>query len=263
MHVTARAVLASTLLSSALGAQDSMRVGFFRKGDGKIALAAVAATVAAAAFDERIARWTRQPGVQGDSGRHDAIKAVTVVNEMPLTVAAVLTYGIGRLSGSPTIADVGLHLTEALVTTELVAEGMRVAIGRVRPRASQSDAFSFGPGKGFSQFEYRAFPSLHAAVAFTTAAVLSQEIRMRNPSASKYATPLLYTAAMIPGLTRLYLDQHWASDVVAGTILGAYIGTRVVQYTHGRRTRIDRALLGMTVAPDGHGGTNVGLQRRF
>jgi membrane-associated phospholipid phosphatase len=59
---------------------------------------------------------------------------------------------------------------------------------------------------------------------------------------------------MIPGVTRMYLDQHWASDVVAGTFVGLLIGTKVVHYAHSHRTsRVDRALLGLVVVPDGRG----------
>jgi membrane-associated phospholipid phosphatase len=86
-------------------------------------------------------------------------------------------------------------------------------------------------------------------VAFATASALAEEMRLRGVRARRWATPLLYTAAMIPGLTRIYLDQHWASDVLAGTAVGAFLGARVVQYAHGRRTRIDRILLPNIIIP--------------
>jgi len=256
-----RTTLVIVMLVPALAAaQDTTsHSGFFRKRDLVLTGIAVAATAGLSAFDTRIARWTQQPSVQGDSARHNAIKKVTVVNEMPLTVAAVATYGIGKLTHSPTVADVGLHLTESLVVTEALSEGVRIALGRARPRASATDPYNFRPGKGFTQFEYRAFPSLHAAVAFATAASLVEEIRLRKPSASKYATPLLYAAATIPGFTRLYLDQHWASDVLAGSFVGALLGTRIVQHAHGHRTWIDKALLGATITADPQGGVRVGF----
>jgi membrane-associated phospholipid phosphatase len=237
-------LLLSLATASAAAQEAAKDSSFFKKGDGKKTVAVVAATVALSAFDVRIARWSRQPRIQGDTGRHDLVKSVTVVNEMPLTVAAVLTYGVGRLAGSHTIADVGLHWTESLVATTAVAEVIRVGLGRERPRASPDDQYAFGPGKGLTRFENRAFPSLHAAVAFATAATLTDEVRLRRPGAARYVGPLLYGAAMIPGLTRVYLDQHWASDVVAGTFAGALIGRRMVRYGHGHRTRLDRWLLG-------------------
>lgn len=222
---------------------------FARPGDLRLAAAAVAATAGIAYFDERIARFSRRPAVQGDSARADLVRAATVVNEVPLTIAAVATWGVGRLAGWRTVADVGLHVTESLLATEITAELLRAAIGRVRPTSSNDDAFVFSPGKGLTSFEHRAFPSLHAAVAFATAGSLAEELRMRKPGAARYIAPALYGAAMIPGLTRLYLDKHWASDVLAGSVLGAYLGTRVTRYAHGRRTRLDEILLGARVLP--------------
>jgi len=209
-------------------------------------------------FDLRIAHWARSDDVQGDSTRHDRISTATRVNETPLTIAAFATWGIGRLAHSETTADVGLHTFEALVLTTGISEVLRGTIGRTRPREAPEDPFLFKPGKGFTQFETRSYPSLHTAAAFATATALVGEIRVRRPEATKWAAPLLYTAAMVPGLTRIYLDQHWASDVVAGGFVGALLGSRVVSYAHShRRNRLDRVLLAVNVVPDGYGGTLV------
>ena len=63
---------------------------------------------------------------------------------------------------------------------------------------------------------------------------------------------------MIPGLTRVYLDQHWASDIVSGAFVGTMIGRRVVHYAHTHKpTKLDRTLLGVSLAPDVRGGFSV------
>ncbi len=240
--------------SASHGAQKT----FFVKRDLVASGIALAASVAVSSFDLRIAHWARSEGVQGDSTRHDRVSTATRVNETPLTIAAFATWGIGRLAHSETTADIGLHTFEALVLTTGISEVLRGTIGRTRPREAPEDPFLFKPGKGFSQFETRSYPSLHTAAAFATATALVGEIHLRRPEATKWAAPLLYTAAMVPGLTRIYLDQHWASDIVAGGFVGALLGSRVVSYAHShRRNRIDRALLAVNVVPDGHGRTLV------
>src|SRR5436190_3715820 len=161
-------VLTTSLSTAALLAQstgsatDSNRVNktFFTRRDALWTAGAVLGTVALSQFDEKIARWARSPGVQDGQSRHDLVDALTHVNETPLTIAAVLTYGVGRLSGSRTVTDIGLHATEAMVLTDVTSELIRGPIGRARPRISQDDAFKFSFGKGFTDFGYRAFPSL-------------------------------------------------------------------------------------------------------
>ena len=237
----------AALSSAALQQQrdDSL---FWRSRDAKLAIAGAIATVAIAPFDERIARWARSAGVQGDSSRHDLVKTATVINEVPLTLAAVTTYAVGRLSHNRTVTDVGAHLTESLVGTVALEEIVRISLGRARPHESPDNAFKFRPFLGLSRFEYRSFPSLHAAVAFATASTLSEEMRLRDASERAWLSPLLYFAASIPGFTRVYLDQHWASDIVSGSVVGAILGAGVVRYSHARHTRVDRWLIPNSVA---------------
>jgi membrane-associated phospholipid phosphatase len=56
----------------------------------------------------------------------------------------------------------------------------------------------------------------------------------------------------------MYLDQHWASDVVAGAFTGTILGAKMVRYAHGhRKNRLDRWMLGTTITPDPRGGVLV------
>jgi membrane-associated phospholipid phosphatase len=236
---------------------------FFVKRDLAASGIAIAGSAAVSAFDLRIAHLARSSGVQGDSSRHDLVEELTRANETPMMLAALATYGVGRVAGWHTTADVGLHTLEALVLTTGVSQVVRGLVSRTRPRASLEDPFVFKPFTGFSTFETRSYPSLHAAASFAAATALVGEIRLRRPSALKVAAPLLYTAALVPPVTRLYLDQHWMSDIVAGAFLGTLLGSRVVSYAHShRRTRLDEALLAVGAMPDGFGGVMVVVDLR-
>ena len=123
---------------------------------------------------------------------------------------------------------------------------------------SPTDPYNFSFGAGFTDFAKRSYPSIHSAVAFATASVLTGELHERHPGAVPFVAPVLFAAAIVPGATRMYLDQHWASDVVAGAFLGTLLGTRVVTYAYSHRpSKLERALLAVTVVPDGHGGVLI------
>lgn len=245
---------AASAVSAATRERETQKT-FFVKRDLVASGIALAGSAALSAFDLRIARWSRSTGVQGDSSRRDVVEQLTRVNETPIMLAALATYGVGRVAGLHTTADVGLHTLEAVVLTTGVSQVVRGVVGRTRPRVSLEDPFRFKPFTGFSGFETRSFPSLHTAASFAAATALVGEIHERRPAAVKIAAPLLYVAATVPPLTRIYLDQHWASDLVAGAFVGTLLGSRVVRYAHSHRpTRLDRALLAVSAAPDGRGG---------
>lgn len=68
---------------------------------------------------------------------------------------------------------------------------------------------------------YHAFPSGHTTTAFA----LATSISFHYPKYSKLA----YTLAALVGISRLYEDKHWFSDVVAGAGVG-YISAKIVEY---------------------------------
>jgi len=43
---------------------------------------------------------------------------------------------------------------------------------------------------------------------------------------------VFYGGATLMGLSRIYNNQHWASDVLGGAAIGTLIGVKVVKYTH-------------------------------
>jgi membrane-associated phospholipid phosphatase len=72
--------------------------------------------------------------------------------------------------------------------------------------------------------------------------------------------PVLFAAGLLPGLVRIQLDQHWATDVAAGAFMGVFAGYKVVSYSHAHPDNVfDRTLLKMSVAPAPHGGMFIGF----
>lgn len=264
--LTVSAAISASLPATAIAQDrnapiDSTHVSktFFTRRDAYWALGALAVTAGVSYYDKKVANWSQEPSVQGSQSRRDFFNATTHVNETPLTLAALATYVVGRVGRMNTVTDVGLHMTEAMVLTDVTSELIRGPVGRARPRVSQNDQYNFSFGKGFTVFANRSFPSLHSASAFAFASSLTAEIHERNSTAAWVVGPVLYSAAMIPGATRVYLNQHWASDIVSGAFVGTLFGVKVVHYAHThRRTKLDRILLGTNFSVDPHGGMFVG-----
>jgi membrane-associated phospholipid phosphatase len=262
-QVTVRLLLALTALigaTSSLPAQApeprSTDTRLFTRRDAAAAGIATAATLVVAAFDRSIAENLSDPqGRFQRSGFLDArAKNFNYINEQTLTVGALALYGIGRVSRSPTLADMSFHAAEAVATASLVSQVIRLPIGRERPLVEGNRGarpFVFRPFKGTpftgpNSRHYRAFPSIHSASGFAAAAALSGEVAQRWPDARWYVSPLLYSLAATPGLSRMYMNQHWASDVIMGAFIGVVAGQKVVRYNHTTNplNKVNRFFLG-------------------
>ncbi|MEP6991364.1 MAG: phosphatase PAP2 family protein [bacterium] len=235
---------------------------------------ALAATGVLSYFDPQIARAAQRSrrfdpgtGAQLDGLSRWSTK-ISKVNETTLTLGGIVVYGAGRLFHAPTVTDVALHATESVVLASLASQLIRGPLGRTRPYVSHdSDQYKFKPGRGFfgdSSFDYRAFPSIHTSSSMAVATVLTMEINRRHPDATPYAAPLLYAAGMLPGLARIKLDQHWASDVLGGAFMGVLSGYKVVSYSHAHPNNwFDRTLLTASVVPESDGRMVVMLSPTF
>ena len=86
------------------------------------------------------------------------------------------------------------------ITAAAIVQPMKRIIGRERPNKS----------------DFHSFPSGHTSTAFVAAELLQQEYGHYSPwiSAAGYAT------AAATGYLRLYNNQHWLGDVMAGAAIG-------------------------------------------
>ena len=101
---------------------------------------------------------------------------------------------------------------ESQLFTEPLVGLTKFAVGRARPDAGEGTQ-SYDPFEGFD----KSFPSSHAARTFAVAAVFADAYPQPIPF-------LVYTGAALISLSRIYLNEHFASDVFAGAALGFAIG---------------------------------------
>ena len=216
--------------------------------------AGLGGSIALMGVDARIAKRLQGDRYQGKDRYHDVADVAGTVNEKSLFAAGLLTYGVAKLVHAPrTTTDIAWHTTESIFLASATATVVRGLLGRSRPFVTaDSNAHDYKPGKGFAELSYRAYPSIHAASAFATAAALTAETARHSRRAAFIVGPISYSLASLPGLARMYKDKHWASDVAMGAALGAVSGWATVRYHHHRPgNRLDRVFLGATPSPAG------------
>ena len=99
-------------------------------------------------------------------------------------------------------------------TLWLVVEFLKFVAHRSRPFVGLTEARVVG----YRPFG-RSFPSGHASQAFFMAALLAQHFHSRF-----WLVCLLYPAALLVAVTRIYVGAHYPRDVLAGAILGSAWG---------------------------------------
>jgi hypothetical protein len=168
-------------------------------------------------------------------------------------------YALGRVFKYDRVADLGWHGTEAVLLAEAMTYTIKGFAGRARPFMSHGgDPDDLYFGKGFANGDFTSFPSGHATTAFAAAAAVTNETTRWWPRSTWVIGPAMYAGATAVGLSRMYHNRHWASDVVMGAAIGTFTGRKVVQYAHGHPGNlIDRVMLRVSLMPDGYGGKMV------
>ena len=168
-------------------------------------------------------------------------------------------YAAGRLAKNRKLASLGLHGTEALIVGEVVASALKGLVGRQRPYVRPRDANNYQLFRGVKGGnDFRSFPSGHAVAAFAAAAAVTAETSRNAPNSTWIVAPIMYGGAALVGVSRMYNNQHWATDVLVGAGIGTLAGLKVVRFHDSRpNNRIDRFFLSASLVPDDWGGRSL------
>lgn len=134
----------------------------------------------------------------------DGLMVAVTVGAMPLAAIGLLFLWLAGKRRE------GLALLATFILSTLLAVGIQLAIMRPRP----VDIRIVQPASAFPSF-----PSGHAAAAFGGALLVSFVWRRAGPAA--------LLCAVLVSLSRVYLGQHYPSDLVGGAILGMSVATAV------------------------------------
>jgi len=258
------------LSAQSTGKRDSVRVDsthhdspplpLFTWRDGALAGGFGVLTVAMFPIDQRVASHLQDSSTQASRFLKNGSKAVQYVADPGAIIIGLSLYGVGRLTHWRQVADLGLHGTEAVAVSGALTTLLKGVVGRARPYVSaDTQPANFQFGRGFGRGAYQSFPSGHTTVAFAAAAVVTSESEHWGRRAIWLVAPAMYGGATLVGLSRMYNNAHWASDVALGAAIGTFSGIKVVRFNHSHaHDRLDRWLLGAEVAPAPGGRVAVG-----
>ena len=249
------AALSQALAGSALSAQgvvlEAGTEAWADVGPSTTWLLAGAVAGAATLFmmDDDLRDLLRDPLLQ-QSGTADFVaSSVSHLGGWAPVAVAGGVFVIGTLAGTESIADPAIHTAGGLLAATVVTTAIKGVFGRARPRAAEDPVHEFGLGRGFREagHPFRSFPSGHTTAAFAMAAVLSAESAHRWPRAHPYVKWSAYSLATLTGLSRMYHNQHWASDVFLGAGIGVVVGKAFVRWRH--KPDVGGLMNGLTVSP--------------
>jgi membrane-associated phospholipid phosphatase len=237
----------------------------FRRSDAFLAAGFAAATVALFPLDRHFAEELQSPAAQSNRTLGSTATRLEKITSPGAYYVGGGLYLLGRVAGWERMADLGLHATESIVLAEGIGFVLKRAIGRARPYVSNSaDPRDFSIGTGFGTGDRRSFPSGHTYTAFALASAVTSETREWWPGSSWFVAPLLYGGATAVGLSRMYHNMHWASDIVLGAAVGTFSGLKLVRFMHDNPgNRADRFLLGSPVVRRAFDATQLGWQLQF
>src|ERR1700690_319211 len=134
---------------------------------------------------------------------------------LPVVVAPGI-WLTGRLLEDRAATGAGSAAVQALAVTAVTAAVLKISLGRAYP---PEDGHTFRPFQSWS-WPFPAWPSGHTSSAFSVVAALTAYY-----GPDELWIPFVgYPVALAIGLGMLSGDEHWTSDLLAGAVLGQWVG---------------------------------------
>ena len=186
-------------------AQRSWRLGAF------LALALTAGVLALLAsaspsfgWDEPIAKWITAIDVPGFSRAMELVSLPGTTLGIPLTIAAAASVVLWRRGWREAV------LVMTIIVLVGANEGLKALIGRPRP----------GGGIGI---DHDSFPSGHVFESVILLGMLWVVLvapGIRGVAARRTLAIAMVGAAVLIGVSRVFLERHWPSDILGGYLFG-------------------------------------------
>jgi membrane-associated phospholipid phosphatase len=185
----------------------------YSAGDWLIAGSIVLSTTATIPFDEDIRKYSQKNHSDFNDKSMNLGKAYGNLLSPVIIGGSIYSYGLFFKNES--VRTTGRMIIETVAYAGVITTILKSLFGRSRPYTEDGSHF-------FRLFQiddnHLSLPSGHSTVAFSVSTVLANRIH------NVYASIGLYTLAAITSVSRVYHDEHWASDVFLGSAIGFFVG---------------------------------------
>jgi len=141
------------------------------------------------------------------------------VGNAPYAIPVAAGIAGFTLTGSnQKLQDAAFTSLQAGVVSALITGIGKFVIGRGRPYEKKGPHY-FYPFRGLDE----SFPSGHSSTAFA----------LITPWVYYYPGPLTYFLLALPtgtAIARMIFDQHWATDVLTGSLIGILVGYNLARW---------------------------------
>lgn len=142
---------------------------------------------------------------------HSFIMRGVTQSVYPVSLASpIALLATGYIEKNKNLQVKGWEAVGSLAINTIITQGLKYSFNRQRPYEKYAGVI----------FPYKietdaSFPSGHTSTAFATATTLSLEFK------KWYVVVPAYAWAAGVGYSRLYLGEHYATDVISGAVVGA------------------------------------------
>jgi membrane-associated phospholipid phosphatase len=194
-------------------------------------------------IDRAVEHAVQAPALQADALLQALGKFGNFWGGPGLIYFAVVIIVVGVRIRRRALAESGLRGLEAVIFASAVSGLAKGLLGRERPFFSPGVPWHWNINHGWMDARYFSMPSGHTTASWAFASAICVVAAKFAPLSRWGVTTAALASACIAGFARLYTHQHWMSDVVVGTLLGASVGIAVATW-HARNpgTFLDKVL---------------------
>jgi membrane-associated phospholipid phosphatase len=183
--------------------------------------------------------FERETGSLDDAVRawvlsHQVAAAVSVFQVITLLGSANVLAWVAVAMAAWLWKSRGRHIAAVLVTAPAVATALFVGIKDLFQRVRPAGAVAL-------HLVSYSFPSGHATASTAVLVTLSYVLARERLLSHLAALVLGVLGPLLVGLSRIYLDVHWTTDVLGGWGLGLVVAAMSAAAYEHMRTRISRA----------------------